>query len=75
MSEPGAPLFHHRHNPDGTVDSICLACYRTVASSPDEALLSAQERSHACLEDDVYSASARDSKRARVVSIKENRPS
>jgi hypothetical protein len=31
--------FPHRHNRDGTYDSICTACFATIASVRDEELL------------------------------------
>jgi hypothetical protein len=40
--------FPHRHNSDGTYDSICTACFVTVASVRDEELLCAQELAHVC---------------------------
>jgi hypothetical protein len=40
--------FPHRHNRDGSYDSICLKCYATVASFRDEAELAAPERDHSC---------------------------
>jgi hypothetical protein len=41
-------LFHRRRNDDGTFDSICLACFRTAASSPEESELNSLERGHVC---------------------------
>jgi hypothetical protein len=40
--------FRHRHNPDGTFDSICPRCYMTVASMEHEAQLTEAEKEHAC---------------------------
>jgi len=48
MSHPGNTNFHHRHNENGSMDSICLHCYLTVASDPDEQQLFFQERDHYC---------------------------
>ena len=31
--------FTHRHNLDGTYDSICRCCFRTVATACDEGSL------------------------------------
>jgi hypothetical protein len=48
---PGAAdgkRFAHRRNKDGSVDSICLACYRTVATAGSEEELLAAERKHKC---------------------------
>jgi hypothetical protein len=41
-------LFAHRHNPDGTIDSICLRCYLTIASKSEEQELEDSEHHHAC---------------------------
>jgi hypothetical protein len=38
----------HRHNPNGSIDSICITCFATIARSGDEAALSAQEKKHSC---------------------------
>jgi hypothetical protein len=40
--------FPHRLNPNGSYDSICTECHQTIASSPDEDRLAAQEQHHAC---------------------------
>jgi hypothetical protein len=40
--------FHHRHNRNGTHDSICSACAMTVATSSDDSLLAAFEDAHIC---------------------------
>jgi len=40
--------FSHRHNPDGTVDSICRECFITVATDQDESELYRAERLHTC---------------------------
>ena len=40
--------FVHRHNRDGTHDSICPACLATVATTQNEAELRANERAHLC---------------------------
>ncbi len=45
--------FNHRQNADGSVDSICLGCYRTVATVDDEKILVTQERQHRCDPDDL----------------------
>jgi len=52
---PGSRLdmvqqFAKRRNPDGTMDSICLNCFRTVATSTDELKLIEFERDHQCRE-------------------------
>lgn len=40
--------FHRRRNEDGTFDSICMLCFRTAASAPEESELSSLERGHVC---------------------------
>lgn len=40
--------FSHRHNPDGTFDSICRECFITVATTQYESELASKERSHVC---------------------------
>ncbi len=40
--------FPHRHNPDGGIDSICTACFATVATSFDESKLLVIESAHIC---------------------------
>ena len=42
------PDFVHRLNDNGTVDSICLQCFATVASLPKELNLEEKENAHAC---------------------------
>ena len=36
--------FARRHNADGTVDSICLKCYRTAATAEGESQLPTLEK-------------------------------
>ncbi len=44
-----APVtFRHRHNHDGSWDSICLKCFRTVWTSEKEDDLKWNEQSHNC---------------------------
>jgi hypothetical protein len=38
----------HRENRDGTIDSICRACFATVRTSVWESELELAEKSHAC---------------------------
>jgi len=40
--------FPHRHNMDGSHDSICILCYETIASVRIEADLAQHERDHIC---------------------------
>jgi hypothetical protein len=42
------PLFVHRINADGSIDSFCRKCLITVASSPWEAELERAESKHGC---------------------------
>jgi hypothetical protein len=44
------PSFAHRHNPDGSLDSICTKCYQTVETAIEEEDLAGVERSHDCEE-------------------------
>jgi hypothetical protein len=45
---PSMTAFHHRANDDRTFDSICMCCYRTVASEAEESQLTEFERDHIC---------------------------
>jgi hypothetical protein len=47
------PSFQHRSNVDGTFDSICLRCYRTIDSSPEEHWLAKPESTHICSQQDL----------------------
>jgi hypothetical protein len=40
--------FAYRHKADGSIDSICLACYLTAATAENEAELHDREKSHDC---------------------------
>lgn len=40
--------FRHRPNNDGSIDSICLRCFRTVASNNYEWSLAMVESHHQC---------------------------
>jgi hypothetical protein len=44
----GPTNFAHRHNADGTYDSICLKCYATAARAKKEESLSSPESAHVC---------------------------
>lgn len=46
MHKPSS--FAHRHNSDGSYDSICSRCYATVASAGNERALSRSESAHVC---------------------------
>ena len=45
--------FAHRPNTDGSYDSICPTCYRTIATEKKEIDLIERERRHACAMDDL----------------------
>ena len=45
--------FSHRHNPDGTYDSICNKCFMTVGTKRKEVDLLEVEQSHVCDEEDL----------------------
>jgi hypothetical protein len=40
--------FPHRHNADGTWDSICKRCFNTVAHCETESELALHEKEHVC---------------------------
>ena len=42
------PGFPHRHNADGTHDSICTVCFTTVATAQNDWELAAHESTHFC---------------------------
>jgi hypothetical protein len=48
MLTPLKPGFPHRHNANGTHDSICEACFATVAMVQNEWELAAYESAHIC---------------------------
>jgi hypothetical protein len=41
-------LFRHRHKQDGSYDSICTTCFRTIATELTEPSLDQAERAHQC---------------------------
>ncbi len=45
---PSKPEFPHRHNNDGSFDSICDTCYATVARVKTESELTQFEARHVC---------------------------
>jgi hypothetical protein len=51
------PSFPHRHNANGSHDSICTLCLATVATVPNEWELSGHESSHVCEAVNLYRAS------------------
>jgi len=48
MTYPQNTTFRHRHNENGTCDSICPYCYLTIACADDEQHLFLLERIHDC---------------------------
>lgn len=48
MAPPARTLFPHRHNEDGTYQSICVACHATVAVAQNEQDLRPRESAHVC---------------------------
>lgn len=42
--------FPHRRNRDGSHDSICPHCFRTVATRQEETELPSDEQNHKCAE-------------------------
>ncbi len=54
MADQLAICYVHRHNEDATHDSICLLCFRTIASQKDENNLEQVERTHVCNVADLY---------------------
>jgi hypothetical protein len=49
--------FPHRHNADGTFDSICPTCFATVGTNRNEAILRLHELAHDCNPVEVYRVS------------------
>ena len=45
--------YAHRTNFNGSFDSICKFCFRTIGSSRNEADLNEPERFHACMDSDL----------------------
>jgi hypothetical protein len=48
MTPPDDDFFLHRPNSDGTSDSICKRCFKTVCTSVWEAKLTLEEKRHVC---------------------------
>ena len=42
------PHFLHRHNSDGSFDSICVRCFATIGSHATSEQLVTAEKTHAC---------------------------
>jgi hypothetical protein len=51
------PSFPHRHNANGTHDSICTVCLATVATVQNESELARFESTHVCEPANLYLAS------------------
>ena len=55
MKSQADPRFTRRIHADKSVDSICLVCFRTVASKGgDERSLELAERTHICRVEDLH---------------------
>jgi hypothetical protein len=48
------PSFQHRSNANGTCDSICLRCFRTIESTRYEDWLANAESTHICSPMDLH---------------------
>jgi len=48
MDTPRKRQFVHRHNRDGSFDSICAICFRTIANRDREFQLARDEHRHVC---------------------------
>ena len=57
------PRFVRRSNKDSTTDSICLACFRTIATTAREADLVSAEEKHICDPEDRSNVRLIDSQR------------
>jgi hypothetical protein len=51
------PSFPHRHNADGSHNSICTVCLATVATVQTECELVSHESAHVCEPVNLYRAS------------------
>jgi hypothetical protein len=43
-----SPIYPHRHNKDGSYDSICMTCFLTVSHAETETELLEQDTAHVC---------------------------
>lgn len=48
MDYHAGTAFAHRHNQDGTFDSICKTCFMTIMTAGLEADLQIGEKEHVC---------------------------
>jgi hypothetical protein len=55
VAEPVPAAFPHRRNKDGTFNSICPVCFRTVATRLLEYQLATKERNHVCKDAEDWS--------------------
>jgi hypothetical protein len=49
-----SPRFPHRHNPNGSYDSICRICFATVGTDMTEEELVEAEFRHTCDEETLF---------------------
>jgi hypothetical protein len=54
MANRSPSVFAHRSNDNATWDSICLRCYRTVATAPNPSSLPGMESRHICAVIDLH---------------------
>jgi hypothetical protein len=48
MANDPRMFYPHRQNPDGSIDSICLRCFATVATAMDVSELHSYDKAHVC---------------------------
>lgn len=48
MANDPRKFYPHRLNPDGSIDSICLRCFATVATAMDVRELHSYDKAHVC---------------------------
>ena len=48
MAADRIPFYSHRQNRDGSFDSICPRCFRTIAREKTESALRPKEETHDC---------------------------
>jgi hypothetical protein len=48
MANDPRKFYPHRQNPDGSIDSICLRCFATVATAMDVRELHSYDKTHVC---------------------------
>jgi len=62
--------FAHRLNEDGTIDSICLNCFNTVAKADTAPLLTKRENRHKCANNHPAKSSGKSRRRNRLKVVK-----